>query len=84
MTTNGTLDQPLMTVAPAVLRGILVEQRQSWETQRARLLISMEVQMEIARALGVDKAEIIKDLEAQLQQCVVALKVLDARLSDVA
>lgn len=84
MTTNGTVDQPLTTVAPSVLRGILVEQRQSWEAQRARLLISMEVQMEIANVLEVDKAEIIKDLEAQLQQCVVALRVLDARLSDVA
>lgn len=80
-TTNGVVVEP--TIPTAVLRGILTEQRQNWDTQRARLLISVEVQMEIANVLGVDKSDMIKDLEGQLQQCVVALRVLDAKLADL-
>lgn len=85
MTThNGVLDAPTLTTIPAtVLRAILTEQRQAWEAQRARLMVQMEVHMEIAKVLGVDKADIIKDLEAQLQQCVIALRLLDSKLSEL-
>jgi hypothetical protein len=82
---NGVADAPtLTTIPPETLRGILTEQKAAWETQRARLMVQMEVHMAIAKTLDVDKTAVIADLEAQLQQCVVALRVLDQKLSDVA
>jgi len=81
MTTNGIATEP--TIPTAVMRTILAEQRHAWNMQRARLMVQMEVQMEIAKVLRVDKADIIADLEAQLQQCIVAMRVLDAKLAEL-
>ena len=81
MSTNGTVDASDVTIPATVMRQICTRERTTWLQARAQLLTSMDVQMTIARELGIDKTAIIKDLESQLGECVVALRVLDAKIA---
>lgn len=78
---NGIETEPI--IPTAVLREIYTQQRQSWLAARARFLTSMDVQMTIARELSIDKTAIVKDLESQLAECVIALRVLDAKIAEL-
>lgn len=86
MTTNGTTEGDRATEGDrtAIELWALGQVEREWTMRQSQIMVALDVQHEIARRLGIDKAAIIADHTRQLEECAVALQVIADRRASVA